>query len=70
MCYLYRMGLTVESVKTHVRSISFVVPQRHACICLAEHIVHIYCDERLYFDSHVRLSMDLSRESRMGGKKR
>lgn len=60
----YREELTVESVKAHVRSIGFVVPLCHARICLAEHIVHIYCDERPCFDPHVRVRTDLSRESR------
>jgi hypothetical protein len=54
VCY-YKAGLTVESVKAHLRSIGFVVPLCHARICLAEHIVHIYCDQRLCFDSHVQI---------------
>lgn len=50
----YRVELTVELVNAHIRSIRLVVPLCHARVCLAEHIVHIYCDERFCFYSHVR----------------
>ena len=42
--YYYRVELTVELLNAHIRSVSFVVPLRQARVCLAEHIVHIYCD--------------------------